>query len=131
MSNFGYVNKVAHIDLTTEIIRFETPGDSFYRTHLGGRGLALYYLLKDLDPNLDPYNENNILIFSVGVTTGAKFPGNSRFTAASKSPLTNGYGESECGGFWGAELKFSRYSFLIPTHQPQFGQSFKPILSFN
>jgi len=115
MSNFGYVNKVAHIDLTTGIIRFETPGDSFYRTYLGGRGLALYYLLKDLDPNLDPYNEKNILIFSVGVTTGAKFPGNSRFTVASKSPLTNGYGESECGGFWGAELKFSGYDALIIT----------------
>lgn len=113
IKNYGYNNNIIRIDLNKEKITHESPGESFYRTYLGGRALALYYLLKELSTNINPFDKDNILIFSTGVTTGAKFPGNSRFTIASKSPLTGGYGESECGGFWGAQLKHAGYDAIV------------------
>jgi len=113
IKNYGYTNNIVRIDLTKGSINYESPGESFYRTYLGGRALALYYLLKELNTEIDPFDKENILIFSLGVTTGAKFPGNSRFTIASKSPLTGGYGESECGGFWGAQLKHAGYDAIV------------------
>lgn len=34
-------------------------------------------------------------------------------TAAAKSPLTGGIGDSQCGGFWPAELKFAGFDAIV------------------
>jgi aldehyde:ferredoxin oxidoreductase len=49
----------------------------------------------------------------VGVTTGAPISGQSRMTATAKSPLTGAIGDSQCGGFWPAELKFAGFDAII------------------
>jgi aldehyde:ferredoxin oxidoreductase len=45
--------------------------------------------------------------------TGAPIAGQGRHTAAALSPLTGGLADSQCGGWWGAELKFAGYDGLI------------------
>ena len=47
------------------------------------------------------------------MVTGVPLPGFSRFCVGAKSPLTGGYGESEAGGHWAAELKFAGYDAII------------------
>jgi aldehyde:ferredoxin oxidoreductase len=49
----------------------------------------------------------------VGVVTGAPLPGQSRVTAAAKSPETGLVGDSQAGGFWPAELKFAGFDGLV------------------
>lgn len=83
------------------------------RKYLGGRGLALLFLLRETRPGLDPFSPENPIIFATGAITGAAGPAIPRFTAVSKSPLTGGLGASEAGGFWGPELKFAGYDALI------------------
>ena len=111
---WGYTGRVLRVDLTTKNIWTENPDEKFYRKYMGGRGIALYYLLTSIsDLRIDAYDPRNELVFAASVVTGAPFPGNSRFTVAAKSPLTQGYGESEAGGFWAPELKRAGFDAIV------------------
>jgi aldehyde:ferredoxin oxidoreductase len=118
----GYKGRILHVDLSKEKIEIEYPDDIFYRKYMGGRNLALYYLLNELEANIAPISEENILVFAASVVTGAPFPGNSRYTVAAKSPLTGGYGESEASGFLGPEMKKAGFDAVIIK-----GKSEKPV----
>jgi aldehyde:ferredoxin oxidoreductase len=109
----GYKGRILHVDLNKGLFEVEEPKDVWYRTYLGGGAMASYYLLKDLKPGTDPLSKENMLVFASGVVTGAPISGFSRYTVAAKSPLTNGYGESEAGGWWGPELKFAGYDGVV------------------
>lgn len=111
--NYGYIGKILRVDLTKKKVDTETPRGDFYRKYMGGRALALYYLLRETDPEISSFDPLSPLIFTTSVLTGAPFPGNSRFTVAAKSPLTGSYGESEAGGFWGPELKSAGFDAII------------------
>ncbi|MFB0568911.1 MAG: aldehyde ferredoxin oxidoreductase family protein [Nitrososphaeria archaeon] len=75
--------------------------------------LALYYLLNEMQPGVDPLGPDNKLIFSTSVVTGLPVPGLSRYTVAAKSPQTGTYGEAEAGGYWGPELKFAGFDAIV------------------
>jgi len=110
---YGFNGKVLHVDLTNGETRIEEPSLSWYRTYMGGRNVALYYLLKEVPSEADPLGSENVLIFTASVITGAPIPGLSRFTVAAKSPLTNGFGEAQAGGYWGPELKHAGYDAIV------------------
>ena len=118
----GYAGKILHVDLTSESISVEEPLPDFYRKHMGGSALNLYYLLRDMPANIDPLAPENILALSVGVATGVSISGQSRMTATAKSPLTGAIGDSQCGGFWPARLKFAGFDAIIIT-----GKAAKPL----
>ncbi|MHB8909957.1 MAG: aldehyde ferredoxin oxidoreductase family protein [Syntrophales bacterium] len=118
---YGYNGKILRVDLTSGAMRVEEPGELVYRTYLGGGGLASYYLLRELEPGIEPLSADNILIFASSVISGVPIAGMVRFTIAAKSPLTGAYGEAEAGGFWGPELKFAGFDAVIIT-----GKAAKP-----
>lgn len=109
----GYLGKIARVNLTTREISIEKPDELFYRTYIGGKGFAAYYLLKEVPADADPLGEENKLIFACGILTGVPAAGMPRFVAGAKSPLTGAFGQSEAGGFWGPELKRAGYDGLI------------------
>lgn len=109
----GYNGKILHVDLSTKKIKVEEPGEVFYRTYLGGGALASYFLLRDLPAGVDPLGPENLLIFASNVLSGVPIAGMTRYTVAAKSPLTGAYGESEAGGFWGPELKFTGFDAVV------------------
>jgi len=109
----GYNGKVLHVDLTTGQTRVEEPPDSFYRRYLGGSGFIGYYLLKEVPQGADPLGPENALIFAGGTLTGIPVAGAGRSSVGAKSPLNNGYGEADGGGFFGAELKRAGYDALV------------------
>lgn len=113
MELFGVTGKILRINLSTQTITEEKPDPYFYRVYMGGRNIALYYLLKELHNNVDPFSPDNKMVIATSILTGTTIPGTSRFTVASKSPLTNGYGEAEAGGWWGPELKSAGFDAMI------------------
>ena len=113
MDRFGYCNKILHVNLTERSTRIEEPGDVFFRRYGGGRGLIAHYLLKYVPKGADPLGPDNVLVFAPGVLTGAPVPGAGRHSVGAKSPLTGGFGESESGGFWGAELKRAGWDGIV------------------
>ncbi len=110
---YGYWNRILRVDLTRRTSRVETPDDAFYRRYVGGRSFIAYHLLTETRAGVDPLGPENPLIFAPGVVTAAPLPGAGRHSVGAKSPLTEGYGEAEAGGYWGAELKKAGYDALI------------------
>jgi aldehyde:ferredoxin oxidoreductase len=110
---YGYNGKILHVDLTKGAFHVEEPHEKWYRTYMGGSAFASYYLLKTLRPGVDPLSPENVLIFACSVVTGAPISGWNRYTVAAKSPLTHVFGESEAGGYFGPELKFSGFDALV------------------
>jgi aldehyde:ferredoxin oxidoreductase len=118
----GYWDRVLHVDLTRELTWVESHGEAFWRRHLGGRSLIAHYLLREVPKDADPLGPDNVLVFACGMLTGLPFPGAGRHSVGAKSPLTGAFGESEAGGFWGAELRHAGWDAIV-VH----GQATKPV----
>jgi len=114
---YGYWNHILRVNLTDGTTRVEQPDDAFYRRYVGGRSFIGYYLLTETPAGLDPFGPENLLVFAPGVVTAAPLPGAGRHSVGAKSPLNDGFGESESGGYWGAELKKAGYDAVIVEGQ--------------
>lgn len=109
----GFWGRILRVDLSSGQIRVEEPDPVIYRRYMGGRNLALYYLIHEIEPGTDPLSPENKLVLMTSVVTGAPISGQARHTCAAISPLTSGLADSQCGGWWGAELKFAGYDGMI------------------
>ena len=105
----GVTAKILHVDLGARTTRVEEIPEPVLRRYLGGGGLAAYLLLRDMPGGVDPLGPENILVFTTSIINGLSLSGTNRYTAAAKSPLTGGYGESEAGGWWAPELRAAGY----------------------
>ncbi|MFH1032019.1 MAG: aldehyde ferredoxin oxidoreductase family protein [Chloroflexota bacterium] len=121
----GYTGKILRVNLSSGSITTETPPDNFYRHYLGGEGLIAYFLLKEVPKGVDPLGPQNKLIFAAGPITGAPVGGSGRNSIGAKSPLTEGFGEADAGGYWGAELKMAGFDAIIIE-----GKAEKPVYLF-
>ena len=110
---FGFNGKILRVDLTKQEWKIDKPDEDFYRKYLGGRNFGLHFLLNETKPGLDPLGPENILVFATGPATGAPLAGFSRYSVVAKSPLTNGFGEAEAGGFFASELRFSGFDAVV------------------
>jgi aldehyde:ferredoxin oxidoreductase len=119
---YGYNGVILHVDLTTGQFEVEEPGEAFYRKYLGGSALAMHYILKETPPGVDPLSPGNVLVLALSVVTGAAISGQSRITAAAKSPLTGAIGDAQGGGFFPAELKNAGFDAIVIK-----GKSEKPV----
>jgi aldehyde:ferredoxin oxidoreductase len=111
----GYMGKVLRVDLWREKVRIEPlPPESILRRWLGGRGLGVYYMLKEVNPKVDPFSPENKAIVATGPVTGvAGIPAGGRWVSVTKSPLTNTIHDSHSGGKFGPELKFASFDLII------------------
>lgn len=109
----GFWNRILRVNLTTGKTDVVHIDPKLFRVYMGGRNLALHFLLKELKPTCEALSPENKLIFMTSVVTGAPISGQGRHTAASISPLTGGLADSQCGGWWGAELKFAAWDGII------------------
>src|SRR5512137_2918355 len=108
------VNKnILRVDLTAGKLGIEEMDEVHYRRHLGGRGIIAHTLLSEVPAGIDPFGPENKLVFALGTLTGHPFVGSGRNSVGCKSPLSGGYGESEAGGFWGAELKKTGFEAIM------------------
>ena len=110
---YGWNGKILRIDLSSGKITREALAPGIARDYLGGRGLGIYYLLKELEPTCGPLQPENRLIFSLGPLTGTTAPTAARAMVTTKSPLTGAITCSNTGGYFPAELKKSGIDLLI------------------
>ena len=103
---------ILKIDLTTgDVETFDIPkawADSF----LGGASLAARLLYEKLTPDLDPLSPAAPLLFLNGPLSGTSGPAVGRFVICGRSPATGLWAESNCGGFWGPELRKAGFDGL-------------------
>jgi len=109
----GFTRRILHVDLTSGSLEVETPDETFYRKYLGGSAMGLYYILKEMKPGADAFAPENVLTLMVSVLTGAPISGQSRMCANALSPLVDGIGDSQCGGFFPAEMRFAGFDGIV------------------
>jgi aldehyde:ferredoxin oxidoreductase len=119
---FGTTGKVLRVDLDAGTWEVETLSEDFYRRYPGGKALAGYILLHEMPAHVDPLSPDNVLVIANGLLTGAPVSTATRYVVSARSPLTNAYGESEAGGFWGPELKMAGFEAIVIK-----GKSSKPV----
>ncbi len=110
----SFINgKILTIDLSSNMISTEPLNQEYLKNFLGGSGYACRYLYNKIDKETDPLSPNNILMFMTGIFCGSTVPTSGRFVACSKSPYTGLWGESNCGGFFGPELRKTGYEGIV------------------
>lgn len=109
----GFAGKILHVNLTDGKITTEEPSEDFYRRYLGGQGFVAHYLLTEVPKGADPLGPDNALIFATGAVTGIPVAGAGRSCVGGKSPLTGGYGQTDVGGFFGAEMKHAGFDAVV------------------
>jgi len=119
---YGSTGKILRVNLSTREISIEELKEDFYRLYPGGKALAGYILLNEMSANVDPFSPENVLVIANGLMTGAPLSTATRYVVSAKSPLTNAYGESEAGGFWGPELKMAGFEAVVII-----GKSLRPV----
>ncbi|HUV94634.1 MAG TPA: aldehyde ferredoxin oxidoreductase family protein [Anaerolineae bacterium] len=118
----SFHNKILRLNLTEGTTRVEEPGVLYFRRYMGGWNIIADVLLKEVPAGADPLGPDNKLIFAPGVLTGLAISGASRNAVGAKSPLTGGFGATEVGGNFGAQLKRAGFDALIVE-----GASDKPV----
>ncbi len=103
----GFRGKIAVFNVSTHEITTEPLDESIALNFLGGAGYAVRYLYDRIDRETDPLGPDNLLLFMTGPLTGTSAPTAGRWVVCAKSPLTGIWGESNCGGSFGAEMKFA------------------------
>ncbi|MCX8124842.1 MAG: aldehyde ferredoxin oxidoreductase family protein [Spirochaetes bacterium] len=121
----GYMGQYCIINLSTGKSAIKKLDDSFYKKYLAGYGLGAAIISQLQKPKINPLSPESILGFCSGLLTGtgAYFAG--RFMVVGKSPLTGGWGDSNCGGFFSVEIKRAGFDAIFVT-----GKSKKPVYIF-
>ncbi|QSG02982.1 aldehyde ferredoxin oxidoreductase family protein [Natranaeroarchaeum sulfidigenes] len=96
-------DRLLRVDLTTRTTTSERVPEPWLRKYIGGKGLGARYLYEELEPGTDPLGPENALLFMLGPLTGL-VPGDARYAAVTKSPLTGTFLDSYAGGEFPAVL---------------------------
>ncbi len=106
---------ILKINLTTQTAEEFIIPPQWERDFLGGAALAARILYPSLTRELDPLSADAPLLFLNGPLSGTNGPTTGRFVVCGKSPATGLWAESNCGGFWGVELRKTGYDGLWIT----------------
>lgn len=118
----GYAGQLLRVDLSKGKIKKEELSKELCMQYIGGRGRDAKILFDEVSPGTQALNKDNVLCLSTGPITGLLGPTTGRVNVASRSPLTEIYGNSNVGTNWGPELKYAGYDGIIIT-----GKSSKPV----
>jgi len=96
---------ILRVNLTTSFVDTFTIPIEWEQDYLGGASLAARLLYDHLVQDLDPLSPEAPLLFLNGPLSGTSGPAVGRFVVCGRSPATRLWAESNCGGFWGPELR--------------------------
>ncbi|TFG04068.1 MAG: hypothetical protein EU539_11635 [Promethearchaeota archaeon] len=116
------MSKILRVNLDSQDIRIEEVKEEDENKYIGGAGVAAAIFTREVPADIDAYDGQNLLIFSVGPLCGTPVPFCGRHFLMAKSPLTDIIGESSAGGFFGKELKSAGFDHVIIK-----GKSEKPV----
>jgi len=118
----GFMGKILNVNLTTGELCDEPLDEQVCRDYIGGYGIGAKYLYDRMPGGVDPLGPENLLGFFTGPLTGTPCIEGNRFVVVCKSPLTDTWGDANCGGTFGPHLKFAGYDGILIS-----GASDKPV----
>jgi aldehyde:ferredoxin oxidoreductase len=110
----GYMGNLLNVHLAEGKISDEKLSDDLCNKFIGGYGLGARLLYDRIPAGADPLGPDNILGILTGPLTGTPAVIGSRFVVVAKSPKTaGGWGDANCGGYFGPHLKFAGYDGIL------------------
>jgi len=109
----AYMGRILRVNLSTRKSRVDKVQEEDLKKFLGGRGIAAKLYYKEIGPETDPLGAENKLFFITGPLTGVRLPSTTKFQLSTKSPETEQYLCSNCGGDFGPRLKQCGFDGLI------------------
>ncbi|OFW64337.1 MAG: hypothetical protein A2Z35_04775 [Actinobacteria bacterium RBG_19FT_COMBO_36_27] len=109
----GYMGKVLFVNLTDKTSQEIPVDEQTYREYIGGYGLGAKFIYERIKPGSDPLGPGNVLGFLAGPFVGTRYHGSGRLSVVCKSPLTGGWADSSCGGFFARNLKKAGYDGIF------------------
>ena len=109
----GNTGKVIRIDLSEgpiEIIEFP---HTYYSSYIGGSGLGAKIFQETADFEAPALSPAAMLLIMNGPFAGLKLSGTSRCSVAGRSPLTGGFSDSSCGGYFAPELRYAGFDGIM------------------
>ncbi|RMG92299.1 MAG: aldehyde dehydrogenase, partial [Candidatus Dadabacteria bacterium] len=103
------------VDLTKGTIAKVPTDPKWTEMFLGGQGTAAKILWDRVGPEVQPFDPENLLIFTAGLLVGTPVPGANRTMVNTISPQTNLFAHSIFGAFFGPELKQAGYDQIVFT----------------
>jgi len=119
---YGFTGKILRVNLTKGKITIQDHPRELMVGYLGGRGSNIRIVWDEVGVGTDPLGPDNIVVFGAGPLVGGLAPSSGRWNVSSRSPLTGLIGDSNAGGHWAAELKWSGFDNVVVT-----GRSEKPV----
>lgn len=109
----GYAGKYLDVDLDKGKVHIKDMEEEWALLYLGGTGISSKILWDRTGPETHPLSPDNILIVGTGPLTGSMFSPSGRFMFSGMSPQTGIWAESHSGGFFGPEMKYAGFDFVI------------------
>jgi aldehyde:ferredoxin oxidoreductase len=119
---FEYRAEILNVDLSSRKTSTEPVPAGLIGSYLGGRGVNAKILYDRLEPHIDAYDPENLLILGVGPLVGTLAPASCRTRITALSPLTGMVGDSSIGGHWGPELRYAGLDHIVVS-----GRADKPV----
>ena len=101
------------IDLARGNIERVETDPKVMETHLGGLGSSVKLHWDRVPPEVGPFDDGNMLIFSSGLFNGTPAFSANRTVVTFVSPQSHLLAYPMMGGFWSAELKYAGYDKVI------------------
>jgi len=97
--------KLLRVNLSTGTTQEEALPEAFLERWIGGMGLGVRLMTREVPAGVDALAPENKLYFCVGPLTGTNAPLFAQTCVVTKSPLTGGILNSYAGGFLGGAIK--------------------------
>ena len=109
----GYTDKILQVNLSSQQISLVSLPSDFKDKYIGGRGYALKLIWDQTTENTQYDSPENILVMAGGpLGNEPLFPGSGKFIAATISPLTGTFIDSNVGGHFAPLLKLCGFDAL-------------------
>jgi aldehyde:ferredoxin oxidoreductase len=110
---YGFSGRILHVDLANRTVRTERKPEDWYRTYIGGVGMATRLCWENIEVGCDPLSPGNPICVANGLFAGTPVPVGGKYGLASKSPLTGFIGDSMSGSWFPVALKRARWDGVV------------------
>ena len=114
----GWAGIILRLNLTEGSVARQVTAE-LGKDWLGGRALGHAISYAENSPEVGAFDPESTMVMAPGLFAGTAVPCSGRTQVTFRSPYPSGWGDSNFGGQWGAELRFAGYDALVISGRAQ------------
>jgi len=109
---FGYVGRIARVDLTNGFVKVEEAPGWLIDLFIGGKGFVYGLLSRELTPGVDAFSSGNKIVIAAGALAGLA-PAAAKTIVGAVSPLSGLIHDTSVGEWFSYFLRGAGFDALI------------------